>query len=136
MLKYDPIHRPAHYVANRKIQPIDVIEQWQLCHHLACVVKYIARYGRKTNPFQDLRKAKWYLERELDSYAHGFSKCQIHFATIKLTPEEIAIDWELSPELYRALAHLRNAQNKSFPATSIWAALQSLRAQMELHEKV
>jgi hypothetical protein len=35
------------------IQPIDVIERWALCHHLGCVVRYLARTGHKTlNPKQ------------------------------------------------------------------------------------
>jgi len=53
------INNPKHYVEGCKIQPIEVIEDWALCHHLACVLKYIARYGRKNNAYQDLLKAKW-----------------------------------------------------------------------------
>ena len=51
------------YYANHTIQPMDVIEDWILPHHLACALKYFARYREKGQPVQDLRKAKWYLDR-------------------------------------------------------------------------
>jgi hypothetical protein len=60
----DPIIRPAHYTYSA-IEPIDVIEAWQLGFHLGNVVKYLARAGRKGNRMQDLLKARWYLDREL-----------------------------------------------------------------------
>ena len=60
------IGAPVHYVADRVIEPIAVIEDWNLPPHLACVVKYICRAGRKTShPETDLRKAQWYLSRYL-----------------------------------------------------------------------
>lgn len=52
---------PKHYTFGR-IQPIDVIEDWDLPHHLACVVKYLARYRMKGG-LRDVEKALWYLER-------------------------------------------------------------------------
>lgn len=58
----DEINYPVHYTRT-SIEPIDVIETWNLPHHLACVVKYIARYRDKENPVKDLRKASWYLNR-------------------------------------------------------------------------
>ena len=47
----------------KNIQPIDVIEDWDLPHHLACVVKYIARFRNKGDARSDLVKANWYLVR-------------------------------------------------------------------------
>lgn len=58
----DPINHPDHYVAS-DIEPIDVIEAWELPHHLACVVKYIARHRHKGKALEDLKKARWYLDR-------------------------------------------------------------------------
>ena len=46
-------------------QPIDVIESWGLDFHEAQVLKYLARYKRKGGS-EDLRKARWYLERLID----------------------------------------------------------------------
>ena len=53
MLDLSIIDSPSHYVTGRRIEPICVIEDWKLDHnhYLACVVKYIARAGRK-NPIQ------------------------------------------------------------------------------------
>ena len=59
------VARPDHYVQGRRIEPIKVIEEWELGHHLACAVKYIARAGRKECEVLDLKKAIWYLERRV-----------------------------------------------------------------------
>ena len=60
----DPIVRPAHYTFSA-IEPIDVIEAWQLAFHLGNVLKYLARAGRKGSKLDDLKKARWYLDREI-----------------------------------------------------------------------
>lgn len=59
------IAAPPHYVAGRTIEPITVIEDWNLPHHLACALKYIARAGRKHDEVKDLSKAIWYLKRRI-----------------------------------------------------------------------
>jgi hypothetical protein len=59
---------PNHYSNDKNIQPIEVIEDWDLGHHLACVVKYISRYklkGTDSDAEHDLEKALWYLERKI-----------------------------------------------------------------------
>ncbi|MGI4851428.1 MAG: DUF3310 domain-containing protein [Janthinobacterium lividum] len=63
--KDQEIESPAHYVEGRTIQPIEAIENWDLNHHLACALKYIARAGRKHDEVKDLRKAVWYLSRRI-----------------------------------------------------------------------
>jgi len=60
--EFDPVNRPEHY-ANTTIEPIDVIEDWKLGFHLGNTVKYIKRAGLKGNLLQDLKKARWYLDR-------------------------------------------------------------------------
>lgn len=64
-MDYDPVTLPEHYIQGKTIQPIDVIEDWNLPFHLAQVVKYVARYREKhpDDPLADLRKAQWYLAR-------------------------------------------------------------------------
>lgn len=52
---------PPHYT-HHDIEPLDVIEDWNLPHHLACVLKYIARWEKKGG-LQDLQKARYYLDR-------------------------------------------------------------------------
>jgi hypothetical protein len=58
------INHPAHYTHGR-IETIDVIEDWQLGYHLGNAVKYISRCNHKGQKVQDLRKAIWYIEREI-----------------------------------------------------------------------
>ncbi len=60
----DPINHPTHYTFSQ-IEVIDAIEAWGLKFHLGNVVKYIARAGRKGNRLSDLKKARWYLDREI-----------------------------------------------------------------------
>ena len=60
----DPINRPEHY-DHSKIQPIDVVEEWELGFNLGNVVKYIGRHQHKDTPLTDLKKAAWYLNREI-----------------------------------------------------------------------
>ncbi len=62
----DPINRPSHYTYSA-IEPIDAIEAWELGFHLGNVVKYIARAGRKGSEVQDLKKARWYLDRAIQT---------------------------------------------------------------------
>lgn len=62
--KDDPVS-PRHY-AGLAIEPIDVIESWDLGFHLGNLVKYVARAGRKTpDPLIDLKKGRWYLDRKI-----------------------------------------------------------------------
>ena len=61
------VNHPDHYGGKENIyEAIKVIEAWDLGFHLGNVVKYISRSGKKTkNTNEDLKKAKWYLERYL-----------------------------------------------------------------------
>jgi hypothetical protein len=54
-----------------KIQPVEVIEEWRLGFHLANVIKYIARAGWKENKLEDLKKARWYLNRKIERIENG-----------------------------------------------------------------
>ncbi len=60
----DPVNSPSHYTFG-SIEPIDAIETWQLPFHLANVVKYVARHGKKAGAtaLEDLKKAEFYLSR-------------------------------------------------------------------------
>ena len=64
-MAFDPVNRPSHYTSGRKFETIDVIEDWELGFCLGNTVKYISRAGRKLNHLEDLKKAKWYLERAI-----------------------------------------------------------------------
>ena len=45
---------------------IDAIEEWKLNFNLGNVVKYIARADYKADAIEDLKKASWYLNREIE----------------------------------------------------------------------
>ena len=61
---YDPVEKPEHY--NQGIEVIDVIEDYKLNYHLGNVIKYICRAKFKGKELEDLKKAKWYLDREIE----------------------------------------------------------------------
>ena len=63
----DNVNHPDHY-NHGKIEVIDFIEDQHLGFHLGNAVKYISRAGRKDpdNIIEDLRKAAWYLNRQIE----------------------------------------------------------------------
>lgn len=61
----DLVNNPPHY-NHGGIETIDYIEAKELNFHLGNAVKYISRANHKGTPIEDIRKAIWYLERELD----------------------------------------------------------------------
>lgn len=60
------VEHPAHYAEGRKYEPIDVINDWGLNFNLGNTIKYISRAGRKNNIIEDLKKAKYYLDYEIE----------------------------------------------------------------------
>lgn len=60
----DMVNSPAHYQLGG-IEVIDAIEAWQLDFHLGNAVKYIARAAHKGRELEDLKKARWYLDRAI-----------------------------------------------------------------------
>ena len=64
--KPDSVNHPAHYKVGG-IETIDFIEAKKLGYNLGNVVKYITRADHKDNKMEDLRKAQWYLTREINS---------------------------------------------------------------------
>jgi hypothetical protein len=62
---HDPVNHPAHYKVGG-IETIDFIEAKRLNYNMGNAVKYITRADHKGNRKQDLEKAIWYLNRELD----------------------------------------------------------------------
>jgi hypothetical protein len=62
----DTVNHPAHYKVGG-IETIDFIEAKKLGYNLGNVVKYITRADHKGNKLEDLRKAQWYLTREIEA---------------------------------------------------------------------
>lgn len=63
----DNVNHPSHYTYGN-IEVIDFIEDKKLNYHLGNAVKYISRAGKKDPEkyTEDLQKAVWYLQREID----------------------------------------------------------------------
>lgn len=64
-IEHDAVNHPSHYTRG-KIEVIDFIEDQQLPYHLGNVIKYIAHAGYKGDKLEDLKKARWYLDRYIN----------------------------------------------------------------------
>jgi hypothetical protein len=62
--KSEKVNHPSHYNTG-KIEVIDAIEDWKLGFILGNAIKYIARAEHKGNNVEDLEKAVWYINREI-----------------------------------------------------------------------
>jgi hypothetical protein len=62
----EKVDHPAHYGGkDNPYEAIKVIEAWSLGFCLGNVIKYLCRAGRKRAKVEDLKKARWYLDREI-----------------------------------------------------------------------
>lgn len=72
-ISVEQINHPKHYGGSQDpYEAIKVIEAWGLGFCLGNVVKYICRAGNKEGALaiDDLKKAEWYLQREISMYYH------------------------------------------------------------------
>jgi hypothetical protein len=64
----EQVNHPSHYGGeSNPYEAIKVIEAWALGFCLGNTVKYISRAGKKGSATEDLRKARWYLDREIQN---------------------------------------------------------------------
>jgi hypothetical protein len=61
----DAVNHPAHYKTGG-IETIDFIEAKNLNYHLGNVIKYLTRADHKGDRLENLKKAQWYLNREIE----------------------------------------------------------------------
>ena len=59
--KKEMVFHPDHY--NKVIEVINFIESWGLDFNEGNVVKYVTRHKLKGNPLEDLKKARFYIDR-------------------------------------------------------------------------
>ena len=60
----DPVYNPPHYNSHPSgVSPIVLTEHMSFC--LGNVLKYCLRAEYKGNQIEDLKKARWYLDREI-----------------------------------------------------------------------
>ena len=63
--KHDAVNHPKHYTNHPSgVECIQITEHMGFC--LGNAVKYIWRADEKHDAIEDLRKAKWYIEREIN----------------------------------------------------------------------
>ena len=63
----EAVNHPQHYGGrDNPYEAIKVIEAWNLGFCLGNTIKYISRCGKKDDEIQELEKALWYLQREID----------------------------------------------------------------------
>lgn len=62
--KHDPVNHPEHYTSQPSgVECIQVVE-W-MGFNLGNAVKYVWRADLKGNATEDLKKARWYIDREI-----------------------------------------------------------------------
>ena len=67
MKKNKMVNHPEHYGGKDNLyEAIKVIEAWGLGFNLGNTVKYISRAGKKLDILEDLEKASWYINREIN----------------------------------------------------------------------
>ena len=64
MTDYDPVSRPMHYASHPSgVECIQVTEHMNFC--IGNAIKYLWRAGLKGDAIQDLEKARFYIDREI-----------------------------------------------------------------------
>lgn len=60
----DSVTHPPHYVSHPSgVECIEITEHMNFC--IGNAIKYLWRAGLKDDAVEDLRKARWYIEREI-----------------------------------------------------------------------
>lgn len=62
--KPDMVNHPPHYTNHPSgIECIEIVEHFGFC--IGNAVKYLWRAGLKNDELEDLKKARWYVDREI-----------------------------------------------------------------------
>jgi len=65
----EQVNHPYHYGGEENPhEPIKIIEAYNLNFCIGNVIKYVLRAGKKGSKIQDLKKARWYLDREIEKF--------------------------------------------------------------------
>jgi hypothetical protein len=66
----DSVNHPSHYNDHpRGIECIDVVEEFNF--NVGNAMKYLWRAGLKGDLIEDLKKARWYVDREIERLARA-----------------------------------------------------------------
>lgn len=88
----DKINHPRHYTAG-SIEVYDFIEAWNLDFTIGNVVKYVTRAPYKGTQLEDLKKAKWYLEKAIEKEENRIAAKVTASLTNGGEDKSSAIDW-------------------------------------------
>ena len=70
MTSDDTINHPVHYTAHPSgVECIEIAEHMNFC--LGNALKYIWRAGLKGDAVENLKKARWYVDREIERLRRG-----------------------------------------------------------------
>lgn len=73
--KHDPVNHPPHYTGHASgVECIEITEHLNFC--LGNAMKYLWRAGLKNDAIEDLKKARWYIDREIARLEASASKRQ------------------------------------------------------------
>ena len=62
----DPINKPNHYNWHPTgVQCVEISEHFDA--NISKAIDYLWRYKHKGNPIEDLQKAAWFIQREIDT---------------------------------------------------------------------
>ena len=116
----DNVNHPSHYT-DGNIEVIDFIEDKKLNYHLGNAVKYISRAGKKDPEkyTEDLQKAVWYLQREIDRKRWP--------PKLGLAKESYILLNEIKPSNYKVMVEMPSWRNRvSIPFKYSAKGLQEL----------
>ena len=67
LIEKEMVDHPTHYGGeDNPYEAIKVIEAWKLGFNLGNTIKYVSRAGNKVDMLEDLEKASWYINREIN----------------------------------------------------------------------
>ena len=74
----DNVNHPKHYNINWKgeqaIVTFEYIRSWRMEYAEGNVIKYVSRHKYKGKALQDLKKARWYLDRMIEELEKNESR--------------------------------------------------------------
>jgi hypothetical protein len=66
----DNVNHPKHYTSHPSgVECIEITEHLNFC--IGNAIKYLWRAGLKSDQVEDLRKARWYIDREIARLLNG-----------------------------------------------------------------
>ena len=87
----DPVNHPQHYTKHPSgVEAIQITEWFNF--NLGNAIKYIWRADEKDSPMEDLMKAHWYIQREIERRQHDVPGPEPQLARTAGTPDSKAMD--------------------------------------------